>query len=59
MLTGGNRYDLDHDPPMAFNSLFAIGPDATIAARYDKVNLVPFGEFLPFRAVLSKLGVAS
>ncbi|MFO1068528.1 MAG: apolipoprotein N-acyltransferase [Geminicoccaceae bacterium] len=57
VLTGGNRYELDREPPVAHNSLFAIAPDATVAALYDKVELVPFGEFLPFRGLLGRLGL--
>jgi apolipoprotein N-acyltransferase len=31
-----------------YNSLVAIAPDASVAARYDKHHLVPFGEYIPF-----------
>ena len=57
LLAGGDRYLLDQKPEIAHNTLFALGPGAAVLARYDKVNLVPFGEFLPFRNVLRHLGL--
>ncbi len=32
-----------------YNSLYALSPDGTIAATYDKTHLVPFGEYMPLR----------
>jgi apolipoprotein N-acyltransferase len=57
VLTGGNRYEVDREPPVARNSLFVIDGSAAIRERYDKVDLVPFGEFLPFRPLLAALGL--
>ncbi|MEO6198983.1 MAG: apolipoprotein N-acyltransferase [Sphingomicrobium sp.] len=42
----------------ATNSVFAVGPDGTIGGRYDKAHLVPYGEYLPMRPVLSAIGLA-
>ena len=36
-----------------YNSAALISPDGTWTERYDKVHLVPFGEFVPFRKVFS------
>ncbi len=36
-----------------FNSAVLIGPDGGLAARYDKVHLVPFGEYVPFKNLLA------
>jgi apolipoprotein N-acyltransferase len=43
-------------PQRFFNSLFVFGKNGLIAL-YDKIRLVPFGEFLPFRPLLSALGL--
>jgi apolipoprotein N-acyltransferase len=57
LLTGGDRFDLDAKPPTANDSIFALDRKGDILARYDKVELVPFGEYLPFRSVLERLGL--
>ena len=36
-----------------YNSAALISPDGTWTERYDKVHLVPFGEFVPFRSLFS------
>ncbi|HKN10050.1 MAG TPA: apolipoprotein N-acyltransferase, partial [Pseudomonadota bacterium] len=41
----------------AYNSVYVIGPDGSILSVYDKVHLVPFGEYLPFQNVLERLGL--
>ena len=43
--------------PRAYNSVYVIDPDGSIHGIYDKVHLVPFGEYLPFQRVLEKLGL--
>jgi apolipoprotein N-acyltransferase len=42
---------------LAYNSVYVIDHDGTVLAVYDKVHLVPFGEYLPFQATLEKLGL--
>ncbi|MGR3540754.1 MAG: apolipoprotein N-acyltransferase [Hasllibacter sp.] len=40
-----------------FNALVALAPDGSVAARYDKHHLVPFGEYVPLGGLLGRLGL--
>ena len=44
---------IDH----AYNSIYVIDHDGTILSVYDKMHLVPFGEYLPLQNWLERLGL--
>jgi apolipoprotein N-acyltransferase len=51
-LIGGIRFlDYAHE----YNSAFLISGDGEIDAFYDKINLVPFGEYIPFKPLFDLL----
>jgi apolipoprotein N-acyltransferase len=61
LITGAIRAP-DTTPPggvvnRAYNSIYVIGHDGSILSVYDKVHLVPFGEYLPFQDLLERLGL--
>ena len=40
------------------NSVFVLGPGGGFVGRYDKAHLVPYGEYLPMRPLLSAIGLS-
>jgi apolipoprotein N-acyltransferase len=42
----------------AANSVFIFGQSGRLLGRYDKAHLVPYGEYLPMRPLLSTLGLS-
>ena len=62
LITGGVRPPDTAPPPggvttRAYNSIYVLDHDASILSVYDKVHLVPFGEYLPFQNFLERLGL--
>jgi apolipoprotein N-acyltransferase len=60
LLTGGDAFVWDKagkDIVAAHNSVFAVAPAGRLTARYDKAHLVPYGEYLPMRPLLSAIGL--
>jgi apolipoprotein N-acyltransferase len=59
LITGSVRApDLPRGTPItrAYNSIYVIDHDGSVLAVYDKLHLVPFGEFLPYQGLMEKLG---
>lgn len=48
IVTGAPRVERAAEPRV-YNSLFAITREGGVVSRYDKVHLVPFGEYMPLR----------
>jgi len=60
LITGGVRPE-DVTPAgriaHGYNSIYVIDHDGSILGVYDKMHLVPFGEYLPFQQLLEGLGL--
>ena len=42
----------------AYNSVYVLTPNDRLIGRYDKSHLVPYGEYLPMRPILSAIGLS-
>ncbi len=61
MLTGAVKLDPlpdRSDISGARNSVFSLDARGNLGPRYDKAHLVPYGEYLPARTILSLIGVS-
>jgi apolipoprotein N-acyltransferase len=60
LITGSVRAPDDLRPgakvTRAYNSIYVIDHDGSVLSVYDKLHLVPFGEYLPFQNWMEKLG---
>ena len=60
LITGAIRAPEDATGPLvtrAYNSIYLIDHDGSVLPVYDKVHLVPFGEYLPLQNFLERLGL--
>ncbi len=59
LITGAVRLGESVTPPeiAAYNSIYVIDRDGSLASTYDKIHLVPFGEYLPLQHFLESLGL--
>ena len=59
LITGGIRAPEGATGPItrAYNSVYVIDRNGSMLSVYDKVHLVPFGEYLPFQSLLERIGL--
>jgi apolipoprotein N-acyltransferase len=63
LLVGSGRLVEDSGEPgeeiadRIYNSLLVVDDQGRVIGSYDKIHLVPFGEYLPFQSFLERLGI--
>ncbi len=57
LITGAVRGEFRDNKPLFYNSVFALDSKGKILDFYDKVHLVPLGEYMPFPSILEKFNI--
>ena len=58
LMTGAVRREMGFtNSEQVYNSIYQISGDGTIMTSYDKIHLVPFGEYVPLQGWLKRIGL--